>query len=263
MRNGPYTTFVMVSILLWPSCSYAQRPSSASQRVQLSFLVGVSRPSVVVEQAATVARLPPTVLNTGDSFGAITQDVTVRFWWTRRMSTIVDGGWSTDASRDYSFPRPSSPLTFPFTSYESQRTVSYHNRLLSVSQAWDLRGSGPVVPFLGGGVEFRSVVRRQVSQDVGYTDPSAIFTASTERSGRQIAALATGGVRILLGEHLAVSMDGAFFSGDAESGVVPTSGVFFANKPDTLLGRIAGRWRAGFPLTFHSEASQPIAFPIG
>jgi hypothetical protein len=107
-----------------------------------------------------------------------------------------------------------------------------------------------VVPFLGGGVEFRSVVSRQVSRDVGYTDPSVIFTASTERSGRQITALATGGVRILVGEHFAVSVDGAFFSGDAESGVVPASGVFFANKPDTLLGRIAGRWRAGMGVRF-------------
>jgi hypothetical protein len=250
MRNSRRTTLVTVVISFWPCLSYAQRSSSASQRVELSFLVGVSRPSVVVEEPATVVRTPPTVRGTGDSFAAITQDVTARFWWTRRMSTIVGGGWSTEERRDYSFPRPTSPPSLPFTRYESQRSVSYHNQLLSVSQAWDLTVSGPVVLFVGGGVEFRSAVRRQDSRYVGYTDPSSIASSSTERSGRQIAALATFGVRILVGGHLSVLADGSLFSGDSESGVVPDGGIFFANKPDTLLGRIAGRWRAGMGIRF-------------
>jgi len=249
MKLHERTAFVTIAISLWPCLSYAQRSSSVSQRVELSYLLGVSRPSVVVEEPATSVRTPPSVTETGDSFGAITQDVTVRFWWTRRMSTIVAGGWSTEDSRQYSFPRPAA-LSFPFTSYESQRTVSYHNRLLSVSQAWDLRASGPVVPFVGGGVEFRSAVNRQDSRYVSFADPSLTTSSSTERSGLQLAALATAGVRVLISGHFSLQMDGMLFSGDRESGVVPSGGVFFSNTPDTLLGRIAGRWRAGMGIRF-------------
>jgi hypothetical protein len=249
MRNRLRITFVTVALFLWPCLGYAQR-SSGSKRVELSFLIGVSHPSVVVEDPATLVRTPPTLRETDDSFEAITQDVAVRFWWTRRMSTIVGGGWSTEESRDYSFPRPASPPSFPFTQYESQRTVSYHNQWLSVSQAWDLTASGPVVPFVGGGAEFRSVVRRQLSRFVGYTDPSSTTSSSTERSGLQIAALATVGVRVLIGEHFSVLVDGSLFSGDAESGVVPDGAIFFANRQDTRLGRIAGRWRAGMGVRF-------------
>jgi opacity protein-like surface antigen len=248
MKPHSRIAFVMAAVSLWPCLSYAQHSSSVSQGVELSYLLGVSQPSVVVEEPAAAVRTPPSVVEPGDSLAVITQDVTVRFWWTRRMSTIVDGGWSTEGSREYSFPRPASAS--PFSTYESQRTVSYHNRLLSVSQAWDLRASGRVVPYVGGGVELRSAVRRQDSRYVSLADPSLRSSSSTERSGLQVAALATAGVRVLISGHLSFLVDGMLFSGDRESGVVPNGGVFFSNTPDTLLGRIAGRWRAGVGIRF-------------
>jgi len=236
-------------MLMCASRTSAQTSASPAQRIELSFLIGGSRPSIVVEEPAGL-RPPPTVRENDESYRAITQDVTARIWWTRRMSTSVGGGWSTDARRAYEFPRPAVPPQFPFSHYESRRTVAYHNRIFSVAQAWDLAMSGPIVPFIGGGMEVRWVVRRQDSISVGYVDPSSTFSSSTERAGRQIAALATAGMRILEGPHLSIIADGCVFGPAHESGVESDGGVLFRSESDTALGRITWRWRAGIGVRF-------------
>ena len=223
------------------------------QRVELSFLVGASRPSVVVEEPGGLRR-PPTIRETDERYRAITQDVMGRIWWTRRMSTVLGFGWSNRESRSYTFPRPQSPPsfppTFPFTHYEAERTVSYRNRLFAVSQAWDLT-AGRVVPFVAGGVEFRSVVREQNSVSVGYSDPESRTSSTNERSGYQISVLAATGVRLLAGRRGIVLVDGSLFLKDTERGVGP-GGILFANQKqaNTLLGSITGRWRVGAGVRF-------------
>ena len=166
------------------------------------------------------------------------------------MSTSVGGGWSIEANRSDMFPRPQSPPSFPFTQYEAERAVLYRNRLLTVSQAWDLSVGRRVIPFVATGVEFRRVTRQQNSVFVGYSDSSSRSSSSTERSGTQLSALAAAGIRVLVSRHGVVTADGSFFWYDSEHGVVPEGGIFFSSQPSTLLGHISGRWRVGAGVRF-------------
>jgi hypothetical protein len=150
------------------------------------------------------------------------------------MSTLVSGGWSAETSRRYVFSARQAPPTPPFTHYEAERTVFYRSRFLSVAQAWDFRPTGPVVPFVAGGIEFRSVVNRQDTVSVAYFDPTSRLSSSSERSGTQVAALAAAGFRILVGGH----------------GVVSADGAVCATHSATPLGAFRGRWRAGAGVRF-------------
>ncbi len=132
--------FLAAAVLLWPFPSDAQ-VSTSFPRVEVSFLVGQSRPSAVATQD-TGPRVPPTLVETGDTYELLTQDVTVRRWRTRRMSTIVDVGWSNEPSLNYVLPKPAPPATFPINAYDSQRTLFYENKLVSAQQAVDLVTSG-------------------------------------------------------------------------------------------------------------------------
>lgn len=221
-------------ILLSPVLSSAQStPSSPPQRFEMSFLLGSVQPSIVVEEPGGL-RTPPTLRETDESYGALTQDVTARMGWTRRMSTMVSGGWSAETSRSYTFSKPQSPPTPPFTHYEAERTVLYRSRFLSITQAWDLGSVGLVVPFVAVGVEFRSVVNHQGTVSVGYLDPTSQLSSSSERSGTQTAALAGAGLRILVGRH----------------GVVSADGAVFATHSETPLGGFTGPWRVGSGVRF-------------
>ena len=64
-------------------------------RVELAFLVGQSYPSVVVNEAI-VTRAPPTARDAGETYNLFMQDVSARLWWTRRLSTAIGFGWSSE-----------------------------------------------------------------------------------------------------------------------------------------------------------------------
>jgi hypothetical protein len=152
-------------------------------------------------------RTPPTVRDTGENYLTVTQDLTGRVYWTRRMFTVAGVGWSTEDSREYSFAKPSSPPLAPFTGFEAERTVSYRNHLIGIGQGWDL-SNGIVVPYVAGGAEFRWVTRSQKSTFVDYVAPVSTISTTTNRSGSQISVLATAGLRFLVGEHFVVCVDG-------------------------------------------------------
>lgn len=207
----------------------APRPKG---RLEVTFLLGVVRPSVVVAEPGGL-RSPPTLRETEQSYRALTREVAARVLWTRRLSTMIGVGWSGEASRSFSFSRPLS-LPEPFTHYEAERAVFYRSRFLSAMQAWDIGPRTPFVPFVEAGVEFRSVVNRQDSVDVGYLDPTSRSSSSSERSGIQTAGLVGAGLRILVGRHSVVSADGALF----------------ATHSATQLGAFSGRWRVGAGVRF-------------
>src|SRR3954463_2796472 len=152
LKSAVIVAFVLQAAAQAAAQGSVQRPT---KRLELAFLVGTSSPSVVVDDPGGL-RTPPAVRDTGENYLAITQDVIGRIYWTRRMCTIVGVGWSTEESREYVFPKPTSPPEFPFTDYEAERVASYRNHLIDVSQGWDLTG-GRVVPYVGGGAELRSV----------------------------------------------------------------------------------------------------------
>ena len=237
------------ALSLSPLPASAQPATRSFGRVEVAFLVGQSYPSIIVDEPGIV-RSPPTARDTGGTYNLFVQDVSARLWWTRRLSTAVSFGWSTDGSHTDTFPRPAS-LPFPFTAYVSQRTATYHSSLWSISQAVDLKTAGRIVPFVGGGVEFRSVTRRNETTDVSVVDP-ATFSGAVEYNGNQVAAFLTAGTRVALGAHFSLLVDGSWYGGLSESGVVPNGGLFFSNQKtaDTLLGANTWRWRTGVGVRF-------------
>ena len=220
-------------ILSTPVLSRAQSVPTPPQRFEMSFLLGRVQPSIVVEEPGGL-RTRPTLRETDESYGALTQEVTARMWWTRRMSTMVSGGWSVETSRRYTFSARQAPPIPPFTHYEAERTVFYRSRFVSLAQAWDLRLTGPVVPFVAGGLELRSVVNQQDTVSVAYFDPTSRLSSSSERSGTQIAALAGAGLRLLIGRH----------------GVMSADGAVFATHSTAPRGSFVGRWRVGAGVRF-------------
>lgn len=228
----------------------AQASTRSFGRIEVAFLVGQSYPSILVNEPGII-RSPPAARDTGEAYGLLMRDVSARVWWTRRLSTAIGVGWSTEGSHTDVFPRPAS-LQPPFTSYASQRTAAYHYTLWSISQAVDLKTDGPIVPFVGGGVEVRSVTRGEQTTAVSFVDPATTFMGGVEYSGNQVAAFATVGARVALGAHLSLLVDGSWYGGPSESGVVPDGGVFFANQKtaDTLLGASTWRWRTGVGVRF-------------
>jgi len=220
-----------------PSTGRAQSPAQPpapplDQRIEIAFLPGAVQPSVVALESQIETRSPPVVKDTGDSYDALTMSVGGRVWWTHHTSTLVDVGWTAEASRHYTFPRPASiPLSYP--TYEAERTVSYRNRLIAIGQSLDLP-SERLVPFVAAGWEFRSVTNRQDSVFANFTS-GASAPSTTERSGSETALFLRPGVRVPLGRHGVASGDVTWY---------------FGTSSDLRLGDIAFRWQFGAGVRF-------------
>jgi hypothetical protein len=239
--------WTLAAAMLAGACPvHAQETQPAHPRIELSYLVGVSQPSVIVEE--TGPRHPADAVDTGDHYVAITNDVTGRVWWASRLSIIGGFGWSSTPTRTYTFPY--SPRLFPYSEYEVQRTASYHNRVFSIAQAVDL-ARGPVVPFVAGGIEFRAVTRTQESVSLSYADQTP-STSTSERSASQLSVFALGGIRIPVAKRWTLSTDLFLFLPEQECCVEPDGGFTLENRQfaGSLFGRIPYRWRAGAGVRF-------------
>lgn len=195
-------------------------------------MFGLVRPGIVVEEPGGL-RTQPTLRETDETHTALTSELAVRIWWTRHTGTIVSAGWSGEASRQFTFPKPER-LSPPFTHYEAERTVTHRSRFLSIAQERNLVSAGSVLPFVAAGLEIRSVVNRQTTGSVGFVDATSRLSSSQERTGTQIALLVGAGLRVLVGSR----------------GVVSGDAAIFATRASMPLGEFSARWRVGAGVRF-------------
>lgn len=242
--------FLAVSIVAMPVLANAQAPSPRrTPRIEGSFAVGVSRPSIVVLQGGGL-RTRPSIDETGDRHLSITREGIARILWggRTRTSTIVSLGWSSHEHRSYEFPRPLTPPPFPFSNYRAELTSTHRYRVIGLSQAWDFT-SASIVPFGGGGVELRMVDRTEDRVSIGYSDPSLRLAGKDERSASQTSIHVLGGVRFPIGTHGVVSAEAFGFVKDFEG----RGGIRRYQNQDTartLLGTMATRWRVTAGIRF-------------
>lgn len=241
--------FLLILLAAGISASATAQTASppVSQRVDITFSMGAARPAVVLDEPGGL-RTRPIATETGDSYVALTQDIAARVWWTRRLSTIVGFGWSSTPQREYDYARPPQPPPPPFGSYRSHEEVSYHNKLVSIAQGWDLPLRKSIVPFIAGGVEHRWVRREGETRFIVYSTSAPSGPPSgQDHSGTETSVFAAAGVRFLVGRYAVMSVEGTLFLMNSASELV---NVTIASGTKSPFGHIPARWRVGAGVRF-------------
>jgi hypothetical protein len=133
--------------------------------------------------------------------------LSTRIYWTRAISTRLQGGLTSWGIRRYY-----NTVDLPPFGMVGKHEFFQHRRSFSLVQSYDVGRWGPAVPWVGGGVLVHRTSTREVLSVPGFPRGS-IFT--TGRLTKDRAAIATGGVKIYLDRHMFISANGAVRLGEA------------------------------------------------
>jgi hypothetical protein len=136
--------------------------------------------------------------------------LSARLYWTRTISTRLQGGLTTWGTRRYFNTVDLPPLGMVGT-----HDVSQHRRSFSLVQSYDVARWGPAVPWVGGGVLMQRTSTGEVLTLPGLPPVGRGSVSTARRLTKDYAAIATGGVKIYVDRHMFVSASGALRLGEA------------------------------------------------
>ena len=149
------------------------------------------------------SRFAETLTDLGRSNGQTWHRLSARLYWTRLMSTTVEGGVATWGIREYGTRSPVLLSAF-------QHDTLQHRRAVSIVQSLDLMSRRRTIPWAGGGI----VVHRTSSREC-ITSAGRGFSGCTQRLVKDTAAVAAGGLKFYMDRHAFVSAGGGLRVGDA------------------------------------------------
>jgi hypothetical protein len=149
------------------------------------------------------SRFAETLTDLGRSNGQTWHRLSGRLYWTRLMSTAIEGGATTWGNREYS--TSSRVLTLAFAHETLQ-----HRRAVAIVQSLDLVSRRRTIPWAGAGI----VLHRTSSREC-ITSAGRGFAGCTRRLVKDTAPVAAGGLKFYVDRHGFISAGGGLRLGDA------------------------------------------------